>query len=380
MTKALPTKDRITEIATEQGRKSYAISAELKLKKPTISIISIDLGTLFTKNGYLSSAEIAYVEKTENFLSEVSGSRRNSTKKGSFASRNRKAAKSDLTITYQGRSYSLGKSGAITGGTTNLESDKTDNVVLRIIFALTLYEIGKKAEWKEGEEGEEIHLTVAIDFANKRNFDKKEKIIRDAVGAGLTWGTSEGIYKVKPKTLKVDPEDYHAELFSRLVSADAINFEDEDRATIGIGFRTLNLGIITSDGYFDDERSRSFDGKGTSLFYEWVASEIDLENWNTPEFINGVNNGSFRPQGEEEEIDLTDAIALASGWYLEEIMGLIKKHTPSEIERFVICGGGAIKFGLLLKKRLWGESAVCPKPDVANSLGQLVEMALEVSQ
>jgi hypothetical protein len=380
MTKALPTKDRITEIATEQGRKSYAISAELKLKKPAIPIISVDLGTLFTKNGYLSSSEIAYVEKTENFLSEVSGLRRNSVKKGSFSQRNRKAAKSDLTITYQGRSYSLGKSGAITGGTTNLESDKTDNVVLRILFALTLYEIGKKDEWKEDEEGQEIHLTVSIDFTSKRDFDKKEQIIRNAVGAGLTWGTSEGIYKVKPKTLKVDPEDYHAELFSRLVSADAINFEDEDRATIGIGFRTLNLGIITSDGYFDDERSRSFDGKGTSLFYEWVASEIDLENWNTPEFINGVNNGSFRPQGEEEEIDLTDAIALASGWYLEEIMGLIKKHTPSEIERFVICGGGAIKFGLLLKKRLWGESVVCPKPDIANSLGQLVEMALEVSQ
>jgi hypothetical protein len=44
MTKALPTKDRITEIATEQGRKSYAISAELKLKKPAIPIISVDLG------------------------------------------------------------------------------------------------------------------------------------------------------------------------------------------------------------------------------------------------------------------------------------------------------------------------------------------------
>jgi hypothetical protein len=67
MTKALPTKDRITEIATEQGRKSYAISAELKLKKPAIPIISVDLGTLFTKNGYLSSSEIAYVEKPRTF-------------------------------------------------------------------------------------------------------------------------------------------------------------------------------------------------------------------------------------------------------------------------------------------------------------------------
>ena len=366
MTKALPTKDRIQEITTENGRTSYSISPTLKLKKPSCPIIGIDLGTLWAKAGLLNNPEIAYVEKVENFLSEVSSTK--NRLKGSFC---RKSGKSDLTVTYQGKCYSLGKSGTITGGQTNLETDKTDNIIPRILVALTLYDIGIK-------ENEEIILSVAIDYKSEKDFTRKDKIIKKAVENGLTWGTNNGARKVRIKELTVSPEDYHAELFSRLVSEDAPNFEDDDRATIGIGFRTLNLGIITSDGYFDDVRSISFDGKGTCLFYQWVASELDIGNWNTPEFINGVNSGSFRPRGESEEIDLTDALALASGWYTEEIMGLIKQHIPSEIQKFVIPGGGAIKFGSLLKQNLWGETAICPKSDIANCLGQVISAAIEL--
>lgn len=365
MTRALPTKDKITLVETINGRTSYSIT-NLKLKKPSCKIIAIDLGTLFTKAGMLDNCEVAYVEKVENFLSEVSSSR--SRLKGSFS---RKSGKNDLTVTYQGRCYSLGKSGIISGGQTNLETDKTDNVIPRILVALTLYDVGIK-------ENEEIILCVAIDYKNEKDFARKDKIIKKAVENGLTWGTNSSARKVKVKQLIVTPEDYDAEAFNRLITDDELGFEDSDRATIGIGFRTLNLGIITSDGYFDDERSTSFDGKGTSLFYQWIASELGIENWNTPEFINGVNSGSYRPRGESEEIDMKDAIALATGWYMEEIMRLVQEHIPSEIQKFVIPGGGAIKFGSLLKENLWGETAICPKADVANCLGQLLSAAIEL--
>jgi hypothetical protein len=56
----------------------------------------------------------------------------------------------------------------------------------------------------------------------------------------------------------------------------------------------------------------------------------------------------------------------------------VKKHTPSEVERFVICGGGALKFGEALIERLWGQAVTCPEADIANSIGQLIEMALEI--
>jgi hypothetical protein len=65
------------------------------------------------KAGLLNNPEIAYVEKIENFLSEVSSTK--NRLKGSFS---RKSGKSDLTVTYQGKCYSLGKSGTITGGQT----------------------------------------------------------------------------------------------------------------------------------------------------------------------------------------------------------------------------------------------------------------------
>lgn len=374
MTRALPTRQRIHRMAMEGTRTPVSLAAELGIRKPNAPIIAIDLGTLFNKDGFLFSDETAYVEKVENFLSEVEAQPRgSSSKRGSFSQRNRRSVKSELIINYHGKSYALGKQGIITGGQTNLDKDKTDDVILRVLFALTLYEIGKT--------GEEIHLSIAIPFESAKDFDRKETKIRNAIGSEISWGTADGMRKAKIKTLKVDPEDYHAELFSRLYSTDSPNFEDQDRATIGLGFRTCNLGIIAADGYYDDVRSRSFDGKGTSLFYEWVANEIGLRDWNCAQFIQAVNAGAstFRPQGSDEELEIKEAIELATGWYVDEILKLIKKHTPSEVERFVICGGGALKFGdKLINQLSWGESVVCPEADIANSLGQLIELALEI--
>lgn len=374
MKAALPTKQRIHRLTPINNRVPLSLSEEIGIKKPSAPIIAIDLGTLNNKDAYLSEATIAYVEKVPNFLTKVENQSRNNAKKGSFAARNRRAPASDLIVTWCGESYALGKSGIISGGTVNLEGDKTEElqVILRVLFALTLYDLGKN--------NEEIHLSIAINFESSSIFNRKDSKIRKAIGEQLSWGTNDGSRNVRIATLKVDPEDYHAELFSRLYSQDLPNFEDEDRATVGIGFRTLNLGIIAADGYYDDVRSCSFDGKGTSLFYEWTASELGINDWNNHQFIQAVNANqkTFRPQGSDEELDLLEAIRLARNWYLAEILKLIKKNTPSEIDKFIICGGGGLMLGDELSKSIWGNAIVCPEADIANAVGQLIELALEL--
>lgn len=378
MTRALPTKQRIHRSSEDSGsRIAVTLATELGLKKPDHPIVAIDLGTLFNKDCFFHSEDTAYVEKVENFLSEVPSQPRSNTKKGSFASRNRRSPKSDLIINYCGKSYALGKQGVISGGSTNLDGDKTDElqIVLRVLFALTLFDLGKKPN-------EKVHLSIAIPYEPNGKFDRKESKIRSAIGDALAWGTTDGMREIEVATLKVDPEDYHAELVSRLYSADSPNFEDEERATLGIGFRTFNLGIIAEDGYYDDVRSKSFDGKGTSQFYEWVAKDIGLDDWNNAQFIQAVNSGAdtFRPQGTDEEIYIKDAVELARGWYVADLIKIIKKHTPSEIERFVVCGGGGLMLGQHLISKLWGQAVVCPESDIANSLGQVIELAMEVAE
>ena len=237
-----------------------------------------------------------------------------------------------------------------------------------------MYDLGKK-------DGEECHITTAIPFESARDFNRKDAKIRATISEVLNWGTSDGARTIKVLTLKVDPEDYHADLFSRFYSADNALLEEVERVTIGIGFRTLNLGIISDDGYYDDVRSLSFDGKGTSLFYQWVADEAGVEDWNNYQFISTVNAGAntYRPQG-YDEIEISDAIRLARNWYLADISKLIKKHTPAEIDNFLICGGGAINQGKELSRILWGNAMICPESDIANAAGQLIELAIELGQ
>ena len=91
----------------EKGERiTLNLSEEIGIKKPNAPIIAIDLGTLDNKNGLLKDSNCCYVEKVPNFLSKVE-TRRNSNNKSSFASRNKRTPKSDLTITLQGESYSL---------------------------------------------------------------------------------------------------------------------------------------------------------------------------------------------------------------------------------------------------------------------------------
>jgi hypothetical protein len=374
-TRALPTRQRIIRLEEQNGRIPLSLAEEIKIPKINGRVISIDLGTLANKDGELVNPTTAYVTKVDNFLTEVENQPRSSAKKGSFSSRNRRSPAADLIVTWCGQSYALGKQGIISGGTVNLDHDKTDEleIVLRILFALTLYDVGKTA-------GEVVHLSVAIPFESERDFDRKETKIRNAIGSSISWGAIDGSRSVKVGTLKINPEDYHAELFSRFYSVDSPNFEDEDRAVLGIGFRTCNLGFIASDGYWDSVRSLSIDGKGTSLFYEWIGKEIGLKDWNTAQFIQAVNTDAptFRPQGTDEELELKEAIQLARGWYVAEISKIVKKHTPSEIDKFVITGGGAKRFGPDLINKLWGQSLICPEADIANSVGQLLELALEL--
>lgn len=373
--RALPTKQRIIRLEEENERIPLSLAEEMKIPKIDGHVVSVDLGTLANKDGILKNQTLAYVTKVDNFLTKVDNQPRSNAKKGSFASRNRRSPAADLIVTWCGESYALGKQGVISGGQTNLDHDKTDEleIVLRVLFALTLYEIGKKPE-------EKVHLSVAIPFESERDFNRKEAKIRAAIGDSLEWGGLDGVREVKIATLAVSPEDYHAELFSRFYSVDSPNFEDEDRATIGLGFRTCNFGIIASDGYWDSKRSFSIDGKGTCLIYEWVGRDIGLDEWNCPQFIQAVNQkaNTFRPQGTSEELKIAKSIQLAKNWYVKEIAKIIEKRAPSEIERFVITGGGAQMVGQELIGKLWGQSIVCPEADIANSVGQLIELALEI--
>lgn len=381
MKAALPSKQLIHRQDIGDGRISLNFSPELiqelKLKDFKVPILAVDLGTEKNKDGLYKEVNQCFVEKVPNFLSKVERPRA-SNKKGTFASRNRKAPANELIVTWQGETYALGKQGAITGGSTNLDTDKTEElqVILRVLFALTLYDLGRN--------NEEVNLTIAINYEGESKFGRKEERIREAINSSISWGTIDGMRSVRVPNLKVDPEDYHAELFSRIYSKDGVSFEGSDRATIGIGFRTLNLGFIDGDGFYDVDRSTSFDNKGTSMFYEWVADEVGVKDWNNQAFIEAVNSTeqTYRPQGSSEEADLSSAIKLARKWYLETILKLIKKHTPSEINNFVLCGGGArpSMFGTDLSNKLWGQSMICPESDIANCAGQMVEMALEVQE
>jgi hypothetical protein len=374
-TKALPTRQRIIRLDEQNGRIPLSLAEEMKIPKVNGYLVSVDMGTLANKDGLMLNPTTIHITKVDNFLRRVENQPAALAKKGSFSSRNRRSPAGDLIVSWLGESYALGKQGIISGGTTNLDHDKTAEleIILRILFALTLYELGKKPD-------EIVHISVAIPFISEQDFNRKDAKIRNVIGDEISWGTIDGSRKIKVGTLMISPEDYHAELFSRFYSEDSPNFEDDDRGVLGLGFRTCNLGFIAADGYWDSKRSLSIDGKGTSLFYQWIGEQIGVEDWNTHQFIQAVNNNNatFRPQGTDEELPLAEAIQLARGWYITEITKIVKKHTPSEINKLVITGGGAKRFGFDLINKLWLQSIVCPEADIANSAGQLIELALEI--
>ncbi|MEO8892067.1 MAG: hypothetical protein ABI417_11125 [Coleofasciculaceae cyanobacterium] len=371
--KALQSKNRINTL-TEGNRTKLTINPEIGVNRPKDGVvIGIDLGTLDNKVAMLAEDGVIEVVKIPNFLSLATVDNAATKAKNSFANRRKKPSNSDLVVTWQGQAYALGTSGVIRGGEINLSHDKTEElqVILRILFALTQFGLGN---------GETIHLSIAAAFESAAKFNKLDARIRASVTDSLAWGTSDGTKSVSIKTLKIDPEDYHAELFSRFYSTEA-GFEGQARGVIGVGHRTGNFGFIDSDGYYDDVRSCSFDGKGMSLFYQWIATDLGIESI-TKEFIEAVNHKDdfFRVQGSDEEFYLLDSVKMAKGWYTAELLKLAKKVVPSEIKNFLICGGGAIPNEVELRAGLWGKTEICPEAGIANVAGQIIELALELAQ
>jgi len=363
--KTLPTDQRITRFDTQDGT---TISLDPKLLMvPSDPVVAIDNGSLWQKIallGELAGNPALAIQRSLNYLAELP--RGKSRVKPSRQS----AVKGNVEITYRGKTYTSDRKGASLNAQSGLHGDKTDNLKLRVILALEQLGLGN---------GEDIHLSLSL-FFTPGNFKAQETAAKKALSQSLTWSTPQGRKSATIQTLQVVPEGYHLGCYRQLAIAES-KPHDCWQACYDIGYRTLLCDFIDPDGFFDDNRSQSYDGKGTSLYYSWVAEEAGIENAEDPQFITAVNNCEdyYQPQGEPEPIPIADAIDTAHEWYIGEIAEIITDCTPPEIETSIVGGGGAFRFGRDLIPSLRGSDRyVVEHPDLANVIAQTITLAQEL--
>jgi hypothetical protein len=367
MTQALPTKQRMTRFDTSD-RITISLTPDMGVKPPKNPVIAIDNGSLYEKVAMLTAigdGTSIVIEKMLNFIAEQERG------KSRVKSATRIPVKGNLEVTYRGKTYVSDRKGASLGGTSGLHGDKMERLTLRVLFALTLLGLGN---------GEEIDLSVTT-FFTPGQFKAQEQAAKKALSQALTWTTPNGRKSASIKTLQIYPEGYHLGFYRALSTPENPGITGEWSARYDIGYRTFLCDFVDPDGYFDDDRSRSFDGKGTSLFYQWVAEEAGIDNPEDPQFIAAVNAGaqSYRPQGAFEDIPIADAVETAHEWYIGELSDLATDCTPPEISSSVVGGGGAYQFGATLLKHLRGSDRyVCDEPDIANVVAQTIKMAREL--
>jgi len=362
--KTLPTDKRIIRFDSPDG---ITVSLDSKLLTvPSDPVVAIDNGSLWQKVallGEIVDQPALAIQRSLNYLTEIPRGKsrvrtRNSTVKG------------NVEISYRGKTYTSDRKGATLTSQSGLHGDKTDNLKLRVILALEQLGLGS---------GEDIHLSLS-QFFTPGNFKAQETAAKKALSQSLTWSTPQGRKSATIKTLQVTPEGYHLGCYRQLAIAES-KPSDSWQACYDIGYRTLLCDFIDPDGFFDDNRSQSFDGKGTSLYYEWVAEEAGINDPEDPQFITAVNNGEeyYQPQGEPEPIPIADAIDTAHEWYIGEIAEIITDCTPPEIETSIVGGGGAFRFGRDLIPSLRGSDRyVVEHPDLANVIAQTITLAQEL--
>lgn len=367
MARALPTKQRMTRFDSPD-RITISLSPDMGVKPPKNPVVAIDNGSLYQKVAMLTTvgdAPIITIEKMLNFIAQQE--RGKSRVRGNSKS----PVKGNLEVTYRGETFLSDRKGASLGGTSGLHGDKMERLTLRVLFALTLLGLGN---------GEDIDLSVTT-FFTPGTFKAQERAAKKALSQPLTWITPSGRKSANIKTLQIYPEGYHLGFYRQLSTPENPGIQGEWSARYDIGYRTFLGVFVDPDGYFDDDRSRSFDGKGTSLFYQWAAEEAGIDNSEDPQFIAAVNSGAqfYRPQGSTEDIPIAEAVETAHEWYVGELSDLVRDCTPAEIESSVVGGGGAFRFGNDLLDHLRGEEReVCGDPDIANVCAQTVKMAREL--
>jgi hypothetical protein len=344
------------------------LTPDMGIKAPQNPLIAIDNGSLYEKVAMLTTVgdgTSIVIEKMLNFIAEQERG------KSRVRSGGNSSVKGSLEVTYRGRTYFTDRKGASLGGTSGLHGDKMERLTLRVLFALTLLGLGN---------GEEIDLSITT-FFTPGQFKAQEQSAKKQLSQPLSWSTPSGRKSAIIKTLQIYPEGYHLGFYRQFSTPENPGITGDWAARYDIGYRTFLCDFVDPDGFFDDDRSRSFDGKGTSLFYQWVAEEAGIDNPEDPQFIAAVNSGAstYRPQGAFEDIPIADAIETAHEWYVGELSDLANDCTPPEIESSVIGGGGAYRFGKDLLTQLRGSDRyVCDEPDIANVVAQTVKMAREL--
>lgn len=365
MSKALPTKQRMTRFDTSD-RITISLTPDMGIKPLKNPLIAIDNGSLYEKVAMLNATKDGGSITIEKMLNLIAEQERGASRVRSLS--NGSPVKGNLEVSYRGRTYFTDRKGASLGGVSGLHGDKMERLTLRILFALTLLGLGN---------GEEIDLSVTTFFTTGK-FKQQENAAQKQLTSTLSWTTPQGRKSNVIKSVQVYPEGYHLGFYRQLANPDNPGIKGTWSARYDIGFRTFLCVFVDPDGFFDDNRSMSFDGKGTSLFYQWVAQEAGIDNPEDPQFIAAVNARAetYKPQGSFEELPITEAIETASEWYLGELADLANECTPPEIESSVVGGGGAYLFGEGLLPELRGEERyVCDEADIANVSTQIIKMA-----
>ncbi len=366
--RALPTKQRMTRFDSGSSI-NISLTPDMGVKPSKNPLLAIDNGSLFEKVAMLVTIGDGVGITIEKMLNLIAEQPRGKTRVSS--SRASSPVKGNLEVTYRGKTFTTDMRGASLGGVSGLHGDKMDKLTLRIIFALTLMGLGN---------GEEVDLSVTT-FFTAGKFKAQEASALKQVQRELTWSTPQGRMSNIIKSLQLHPEGYHLGFYRALSTPENPGIQGVWSARYDIGYRTFLLNFVDPYGFFDDNRSQSFDGKGTSLFYEWVAQEAGIDNSEDPQFIQAVNSGAefYRPQGAFEDTPLGEAIETAKGWYIGELGELIADYTPPEIESSCIGGGGAHLFGAdLLDEMRGSDRYIVDEPDIANVTAQLVQLAKQV--
>lgn len=355
--------------------------------------IAIDAGRRKWKIGYWKNPRLLVVDRfctdlavvpTSNVVrEEAPASPAGGSRKG-FLSRNKAiiSEKNRITITIQGKTYTTGTRAQKLGGERGLGQKKTDDLIQRVLCALTLNSIMSGT----------VYLILAIPFEGEGDWQTQENIAFETVAGRHVWESDKGAHDVTIVPY-IAPEAFYADKAPRLLDDEYPDWEKLPHYVFDFGDQTYikaAFGYDLAQGgvYFDSDLSECHDGYGLSLFYKYVAEAAGIGSSEDAVFVEAVNrwhdeDTADRPLPsaivtiddkrffacQEGKISLDDPITIALDRYKKDIFSRTK-FAPG-FRHFMLAGGGTYWIGeFFCEEYSWAESFIPPVPDLLNILGQ----------
>lgn len=344
--------------------------------------IMLDLSRSEIKVGFYKNNMTIFVDKlatefTDNVPTPVASDNQASDKpKKGFLGRNQAkvSEKNNITVTYLGKTFSMGGRAQKLGGSRGLGEKKTVNILERVLCVLAFYKITSG----------NVYLIMSIPFEGGSDWETQEELALTAVeGTKLfTSYPKEGKLAHEVTIIpSVVPETFYAEKYPRLCDSEYPNWEKENHYVFDIGYQTFikaafTFDETTSELYFDSDLSECHDGLGLSRYYGYVADQCGYKQPEDPLFIKSVNDKEPIFKTSTGEYNLSNAIPVAQARYSSELLS--KSKLAPGFAKFLVVGGGTHDFGEgLCEVFPHCESFVVELPELANVIGGVLSLPIE---